>query len=156
MITAENAVQKSYVLLQMGDRRFAMPARSVSELAPPVRLHEFPHTSSLVVGVIVRRGRMIPVYDIAPVLTGQSPFTHRFYLVAQRKFGAVSEPSAIPVSGECELAVAELQPRTAADPEYISGSLQINGEDIKALDLEALVTSHTIGANQTSSGVVQL
>ena len=57
MNAAEQTGGESYVLLQIGERRFAMPAKNVSELAPPVRLHEFPHTTPLVAGVIVRRGR---------------------------------------------------------------------------------------------------
>ena len=35
--------------------------RAVAELAPPVRLHTFPHTTPLFAGVIVRRGRIVPV-----------------------------------------------------------------------------------------------
>ena len=42
MSATEQTGGESYVLLQIGDRRFAVPAKYVSELAPPVRLHEFP------------------------------------------------------------------------------------------------------------------
>ena len=63
----------SFVLLQVGDRRFALPARIVAELAPPVRLQHFPHRSPLLAGVIVRRGRIVPVYDAGPVLIGANP-----------------------------------------------------------------------------------
>ena len=43
----QNAGADSYVLLQLANRRFALPSTIVSELAPPVRLHTFPHTSPL-------------------------------------------------------------------------------------------------------------
>jgi chemotaxis signal transduction protein len=150
MSAAEHTGGKSYVLLQIGDRRFAMSAENVSELAPPVRLHEFPHTTPLVAGVIVRRGRIVPVYEVSSVLTGKRSSAHRFYLIARRNFGALSESSAIPVSGECELATAEIQPPSADGPEYISGSLMIGEERIDVLDMEALVTSRPIEANEAA------
>ena len=62
MTVAENADRSSFVLLQVGERRFALLSNIVTELAPPVRLHTFPHTSPLVAGVIVRRGHIVPVY----------------------------------------------------------------------------------------------
>ena len=155
MSSAEQTGGKSYVLLQIGERRFAMPAENVSELAPPVRLHEFPHTAPLVAGVIVRRGRIVPVYDVSSVLTGKRSSAHRFYLIARRNFGAVSEPSAIPVSGECELATAEIEAPSADGPDYISGSLMIGEERIEVLDMEALVTSRPMDANDAAGREAQ-
>ncbi len=87
----------SFVLLQLGGRRFALHAEIVTELAPPVRLHIFPHTSALVSGVIVRRSHIIPVYDAGTVLIGRRSSTHRFYLIARLDFAKASELSAIPV-----------------------------------------------------------
>jgi chemotaxis signal transduction protein len=144
MITAtDNTNAKSYVLVQIGNRRFAMSAATVSELAPPVRLHQFPQNSPLVAGVIVRRGRIVPVYDVSRVLGGKHSAAHRFYLVATREFGSVSEPSAISVDGECELVTAPMQRADAASPKYISGTLAIGEESIEILDLNALVVSAT-------------
>src|SRR5271168_2909522 len=116
MSGSDNTSAKSYVLVQIGDRRFAMSAATVSELAPPVRLHQFPHSSPLVAGVIVRRGRIVPVYDVSRILAGKNSPAHRFYLVTTREFGSVSEPSAIPVDGECELVTAAIQSSEANDP----------------------------------------
>jgi chemotaxis signal transduction protein len=144
MSATENHTRKSWVLLHVGNRRFALPAESVMELAPPVRLHNFPHTSKLIAGVIVRRGRIVPVYDVAPVLCGRESSVHRFYLIAERAFGAGSEanePSAIPVNGECELATGEMQPRDENAPPYFAGSLTIENENIDVLDLQRLVSA---------------
>jgi chemotaxis signal transduction protein len=140
MSGAENRERKSWVLLHVGNRRFALPAESVVELAPPVRLHDFPHTSRLIAGVIVRRGRIVPVYDVAPVLCGRESSVHRFYLIAERAFGKGSEAGAIPVNGECELATGEMQPPKADAPAYFAGKLAIEGEDIDVLDLQKLVS----------------
>ena len=141
MSAVENASKHSYVLLHVGDRRFALRSELVEELAPPVRLHHFPNTSALIAGVIVRRGRIVPVYDVAPVLCGRESSAHRFYLVARRNFGMESEASAIPVNGECELANGEILPTKDGDPDYFSGSLNVGDENIQVLNLEALVSS---------------
>jgi chemotaxis signal transduction protein len=149
MSAAANHVRKSWVLLHVGNRRFALPAESVMELAPPVRLHNFPHTSKLIAGVIVRRGRIVPVYDVAPVLCGRESSVHRFYLIAERAFDSASEGSAIPVNGECELANGEMQPRDEDAPPYFAGTLAIENENIDVLDLQMLVTS--AGSNDPSA-----
>ena len=139
MSTANIPDTKSYVLLQIGDRRFAMPASEVLELAPPVRLHQFPHNSRLVSGIIVRRGRLVPVYDVCPMLTGKNSPSHQFYLVARRKFASTTEPAAIPVNGDCELVTADIVEVTS--PQHVSGILMVGDASIEVLDLNALVTS---------------
>jgi chemotaxis signal transduction protein len=138
-MSAANA--KSYVLLQIGDRRFALPSAEVSELAPPVRLHQFPHNSPLVSGIIVRRGRLVPVYDVCPLLTGKNSPSHKFYLVARRHFGSVSEPAAIPVNGDSELVTGDAVQVTS--PQYVSGMLMIGEESIEILDLDSLVAAES-------------
>jgi chemotaxis signal transduction protein len=150
-----NASADSYVLLQIGNRRFALPAGIVSELAPPVRLHTFPHKSPLVAGVIVRRGRIIPIYDVASILLGRSSSVHRFYLIARREFAGCSELSAIPVSGECELATAELQPRSDDRRPYIAGQLAIEGNSIDVLNFDSLVATGDANKTEPATAVVQ-
>ena len=153
MTGAENADRSSFVLLQVGERRFALPSEIVDELAPPVRLHTFPHTSALVAGVIVRRGHIVPVYDVAPTLLGKESPAHRFYLIAQRAFGKSSEASAIPLNGECELTTAEVQPSGEGRPAYISGTLEIGEETVELLNFEALVTHQSAeSADASHSG----
>jgi chemotaxis signal transduction protein len=146
MSGADAEKAQSYVLVQIGDRRFALPASEVSELAPPVRLHQFPHNSPLVSGIIVRRGRLVPVYDVCSLLTGKNSPTHQFYLVARRHFGATSEPAAIPVNGDSELVTADIVQVTS--PPYVSGRLMHSGESIEVLDLDRLVAFESREKNQ--------
>lgn len=141
MTPGANSSPDSFVLVQLGERRFALPANIITELAPPVRLHTFPHVSPLVSGVIVRRARIVPVYDASSVLTGKQVSAHRFYLIARREFGKFSELSAIPVDGECELGTGEMQPPPVGKPHYVAGVLSIGEESLDVLNLEALVTS---------------
>ena len=140
MITAATKIEKnSYVVLQLGGRRFALPAGIVSELAPSVRLNDFPHQTPVVSGVILRRGHIIPVYDVSPVLLGKHSSGSRCYLVATRRFGTHGELSAIPVDGECELVNAELLPTPDDSPNYIAGMLTFGDDRIEVLDFENLV-----------------
>jgi chemotaxis signal transduction protein len=149
MIPASNA-PSSFVLLPLGSRRFAIPAEVVTELAPPVRLHEFPHTSAMLSGVIVRRARIVPVYDAREILVGKRSTSHRFYLIARREFEKVSELSAIPVDGECELASGELQPPEAGRPSYVKGYIDLASERIEVLDFEMLVAQQQDAPSRTS------
>jgi chemotaxis signal transduction protein len=155
MTATENADRSSFVLLQVGERRFALPSEIVDELAPPVRLHTFPHTSALVAGVIVRRGHIVPVYDVGPTLLGKESPAHRFYLIAQRAFGKSSEASAIPLNGECELASAGVRPPGEGRPAYISGTLEIGEETVELLNFEALVTHQSAESADASHSRAQ-
>ena len=69
-ISAPETAQ-SFVLIRLGERRFAVPAPQVAELVAPSRIFRFPHKSPEVEGVILRRGRMIAISDIADRLNGK-------------------------------------------------------------------------------------
>jgi len=128
----------SLVLFPIKKRRFAVDSRLLRELAPPVRLHKFPHTSKAIVGVIVRRGQIIPVYDAGSLLVGKPSTMHRFYLIVQCDPEDPDDCAAIPVDGECELATASVETATEEEP-YITGVAKIGEESIRILDLARLV-----------------
>jgi chemotaxis signal transduction protein len=140
MNAVDKPSQNSFVLLRIGAHRFALPAGLVAELAPPVKLHTFPHTAHSVSGVIIRRRRILPVYDAGSLLLGKERSAQQFYLVA-RCAGAGKELSAIPVSGECEMATGEVQPPGGDRPSYISGTLVMGEDSVDVLNLEALIAS---------------
>ena len=131
----------SFVLFPIGKKRFALPAASVTELARPDREQSFPHTSKLLTGVLVRRGHIIPVCDVAPVLVGPDAPARKFFLIATRKFSDTSEWTAIPVSGECELTTTELLPPTGKLPKHVIGLLALDSEIVEVVDLERLIGS---------------
>ncbi len=128
----------SFVLFPLGKKRFALPAGQVTELARPDCLHSFPHTTWLQAGVLVRRGNIVPVCDVAQVLIGPSSPSRRFYLIATRCFDGVLESTAIPVSGDCELVRADMIPPTGKLPDYVSGLLPLAKEIVEVLDLDLL------------------
>jgi len=136
--------QRSYVLFPMGEKRFALPAEQVSELARPraqakEEMQSFPHTTPLLAGVILRRNQIVPVADVAPLLIGPDAPERKFYLVIEREVQGKSARIAIPVTGECELAEARQQPGTGKLPDYVCGLLSLNDEIVEVLDIERLM-----------------
>ncbi len=129
---------QAFVLFPLGKKRFALPADVVTELARPDRLQSFPHTTRMLSGVLLRRGQIVPVCDIAPVLVGQDAPPRKFFLIASRYFGHTREWTAIPVSGECELANTERLPVTGKLPNYVVGLLSLSDEIVEVLDLGIL------------------
>lgn len=134
--TAE--ITQSFVLLRLGERRFAIPASQIAELVAPSRVFRFPHKSPDVEGVVLRRGRMIPLCDIAERLNGKRLTTRRFFLLATRRFGAQLDWIAIPVSGECELITTDMMEAGSNDSPHVAGWLSHGGEVIEVLRLSVL------------------
>lgn len=138
--TSSDNGHSAFVFFPLGSKRFALPAGQVSELAHPGELHPFPHTTPLLTGVLVRRGRIVPVLDVAQVLIGSKPPTRRYYLIASRKFQEATEWTAIPVSGECILAHAQVMASESDSPAYVSGVLAQGSELVQILDLDKLAS----------------
>ncbi|MBA0083873.1 MAG: chemotaxis protein CheW [Acidobacteria bacterium Pan2503] len=129
---------KSFVLLRLGERRFAVAADDTAELVSPSRVFSFPHRTPGIEGVILRRGRIVPVCDVAEKLIGTRLTTRRFYLIALRRYGQRTEWVAIPVTGECELINAELTAASASDEPHVAAWLSHGGDVIEVLNLDAL------------------
>lgn len=127
----------SLVMFPMRKQRFAMHSGMLRELAPPVRLHKFPHTTQGILGVIVRRGQLIPVYDAGSLLVGRASTIHKFYLIVQLHPDNSGDVAAIPVDGECELVTAEVK-SVVDERTYVSGLTMIGNESIPVIDLAAV------------------
>lgn len=142
--------RQAFVVFPMGSKRFALSAEQVSELARH-KTHEadepqsFPHTTSLLVGVVVRRNQIVPVADLAPLLIGPDAPERKFYLVVDWAINGKTRRMAIPVTGECELADAERLPVSGKLPPYVSGLLSFGGDIVEVLDIERLLSAE-VGA----------
>ncbi len=129
---------KSFVLLRLGERRFAVSADQTAELVAPSRVFRFPHKTPKIEGVMLRRGRIVPVCDVAERLIGKYLTSRRFYLIALRRYGQKTEWVALPVTGECELINAELTAASASDEPHVAGWISHGGDVIEVLNLGAL------------------
>lgn len=139
MILDTGADQKSFVLFWLGKKRFALPAESVVELVGRCPMHLFRHTSSHLPGVLLRRGRIVPVWDVAGLLGGTTIATRKFFLIAKRYFGEAMEWTAIPVTGECEI-IGGLEPfpPTSEHAPWVAGLLLLIDNAVELLDLSKL------------------
>ena len=138
MSVVEQFDARSCVLLRLGERRFALAAEHIAELVAPSRVFRFAHRTTEIDGVILRRGRVVPVCDVAERLTGKKLTSRRFYLVATQKRGNSLDWVALPVSGECELITADLTPAGESDSPHVAAWLSHDGEVIEVLNLDAL------------------
>lgn len=129
---------QSFVLLRLGERRFALAALEIAELVAPSRVFRFPHNTPELEGVILRRGRIVPVCDISERLVGKKLSSRRFYLIATRKYQAGKDWIALPVTGECELITAEMTAPGSADSPHVAGWIAHDGDVIEVLNLNAL------------------
>jgi chemotaxis signal transduction protein len=131
--------ESSFVIFPLGQKRFALPADIVTELARPGRLQSFPQTTPMMAGVLSRRGRIVPVCDIAGALVGADAPARKFYLIANRQFETRTEWTAIPVTGECELTTSVLHEPKDSLPAYVTGVLSIGDETVEVVNLERLI-----------------
>ena len=138
MNSAIESTSESFVLLRLGERRFAVAAGVISELVAPSRIFRFPHHTKEVEGVILRRGRIVPVCDVAEKLIGKSLRARRFYLIAQRRYSTQTEWVALPVTGDCELISTDMIPASEADLPHVAGWLSHDGDVIEVLNLASL------------------
>ncbi|HMF91969.1 MAG TPA: chemotaxis protein CheW [Candidatus Angelobacter sp.] len=147
--------EKSYVLFPMGEKRFALPAEVVAELARPDHLQRFPHRTPMLAGVLVRRGRIVPVCDVAQILLGPDAPPRKFFLIANCQVGSSQEWTAIPVTGECELASLEPARVVEGAPAYVTGSVTAGAETVAVVDLEKLLAMETSQPNAPTPGASQ-
>lgn len=128
---------RRFVAFPLGVRTYAVDSASVSELLMPSTVHEFPHTSASVEGVLVRRGSVIPVVSLRKVF---GPAAQRkLYVVTRIVLLGRTETVAIPVSGECELLSGE-SGEAAAPERFVTGALHSGGRTFPLLDIDGVVT----------------
>jgi chemotaxis signal transduction protein len=151
---AESEAQ-SFVLLRLGERRFALAANQIAELVAPSRVFRFPHRTPEIEGVIVRRGRIVPVCDVGERLIGKSLKSRRLYLIALRRYGAQAEWVALPVTGECELINAEMSLASSTDSPHVAGWLSHAGDVIEVLNLTALTPGASDMATPATTPAVE-
>lgn len=128
---------ESFIVFPLADHRFSLPTADVVELIRTGSIHLFPHTTPGIVGVLIRHGRILPVWDIAPVILGEDEPTLKYCLVARRN-AVAEELTAIPISGDCQLFTAQMEQPPEEAPAYVRGVLFLAGQLVEVLDLKRL------------------
>jgi chemotaxis signal transduction protein len=128
----------SFVVAQIGSRRIALQSSGIAELILSPQLHIFPHTTSLIVGVVLRRGLILPVLDMGLGLLGVPSADAKFYLVIERHVANFPDRYAIPVDGECELVTGIMFPPNDENG-FAIGRLDLAGDVIDVIDFEKVI-----------------
>lgn len=132
---------QTFVVFPLGEKRFALSVDVVSEICRPARMQTFPHTTPGLPGVVVHRGLILPVWDVASLLLWHEARPLKFHLIARRMLPQGEEWTAIPISGECRRVQTEITPAENDAPPYVQGVLYPGDEDVECLDLEKLAQS---------------
>lgn len=139
------SVTQSFVIFPLGLRRFALPTADVVELTRTGFVQKFPHTTSGLTGVLMRRGGALPVWDVTRTLLGGGKETLKYWLITRRNF-AGNELTAIPVSGECQMLNLEMQPPPPGSAEFVQGVLPVEDQWVEVIELAHLVAPRKPGA----------
>lgn len=144
MTVSAEMTARPLILLPLPSRRIAFPADSVIELTLPEPLQSFPHETSWIRGVIIRRNRVVPVCSTG--LFGESDVAaNRFYLILEWRDHEALDWCAIPVQRECELLSAGQfpppEPPPAGRQSSVCGVLTLEGEEVEVIDLSKLIQS---------------
>jgi len=147
-VTAENNnLVPCFIVCQVGARQIALRREAVAELIASPQLFVFPHTTPIIAGVVLRRGRILPVMDLGPAVSGAASLSTRFFLVVERHISGTIEKCAIPVQGACELVSGIMLPQSDS-VDFVIGHLDLNGEQIEVVDLEKAITMSTVSKEE--------
>ena len=125
-----------HVRLRVGSERYAVPIENVLEVAELGELSKLPGAGAAVLGVRNLRGHVLPVFDLARVLTVAGDATALRMLVAEHegRKAALAVDEVIDVSeliGDDEHTEAE----------HLSGAVLEDGHLVGVIDVEGLFAS---------------
>jgi chemotaxis signal transduction protein len=125
-----------HVRLRVGRERYAVPIENVLEVSELGRLSTLPGAGSAILGVSNLRGQVLPVFDLARILSIAGDGSVRRVVVAEhegRLAGlAVDEVTDVgELDGEAE----------QTDAEHLSGALLEDGQLVGIVDVERLFRS---------------
>lgn len=139
MSPAAEVQLKSFILLPMGNRKIAFAAESVIELVASSEEQGIPHHTPWLSGVIVRRGRVVPICDVRRLLGDEATSPGGCHLIVESQARGTRDWYAIPVVGECALATAETMLPAQDCAEHVAGILPVGDEKIEIMDLGKLI-----------------
>jgi chemotaxis signal transduction protein len=151
--------ERKFLLFSATSRQYAIPAELVAELTAPSPVHVFPHRSREIAGVILRQGRVIPLYHVAalmpladasaaeavstPAPSATAEARLQYQVIVAREFAGASERAAFTVDGACDLVSAELRPANAPG-QGVAGELELSGKTYTVLNLDHLFSPEAL------------
>jgi chemotaxis signal transduction protein len=152
--------EQKFLLFPLAGRQCAIPAEQVAELTAASTVHSFPHRSPGIAGVILRQGRVIPLYRLASLMpppakvsaamAGEAPLAAmpgataetalQYQVIVVRQFSGASERAAFNVDGPCDLVTAALLP-ASAPRQAVAGELRLGGKSYTVLNLDKLFST---------------
>lgn len=148
--TSEEVQLKSFVLVQVGKRRVALAAESVVELVAPTKEQRIPHRTPWLSGVIVRRGRIVPVCDIGNLIGEETAPQDSFHLIAESQSMGGRNWYAIPVAGECVLLTPDSTMPAQDHADYVSEIVPLGEDRIEVLDFLKLIQQQEVRFEDSS------
>lgn len=136
-----------YLLLRMGNARYALEARRIVEVVPMVDLKPLPHSAAYVAGLFDYRGALVPVIDMCRLTGGQACrnyLTTRIVLVdypgiegRYHILGLLAEQ----VTETAKLDEADFQPSGLRQPEapYLGPLQKTEASLVQRLEIEHLL-----------------
>lgn len=136
-----------YLLLRMGDARYALEARRIVEVVPMVELKPLPHSAVYVAGLFDYRGVLVPVIDLCRLTAERSCracLTTRIVLVdypgaegRSHVLGLLAEQ----VTETAKLRDTDFQPSGLRQPEapYLGPLQQSDTNLVQRLEIEHLL-----------------
>lgn len=136
-----------YLLLRMGQARYALEARRIVEVVPMVQLKALPHSAAYVAGLFDYRGTLVPVVDLCRLTDGyacRAHLTSRIVLVdypgadgVHQVLGLLAEQ----VTETAKLDAADFQPAGLRQPDapYLGPYQRTDAALIQRLEIEHLL-----------------
>jgi chemotaxis signal transduction protein len=141
-VSTQSSGPDTYVVFPLGVRRFALPTTNVVELSRSGLVQKFPHTTPGMLGILIRRGEILPVWDVAETLLGPGKVALKYWLITRRNSSG-EELTAIPVSGECQMLHSVMMAPPEGAAAHVRGVLSLDDQFVEVLDLARLATAES-------------
>jgi chemotaxis-related protein WspB len=136
-----------FLLLQLGDERYAIAAAEIVEVLPAIAVRPIAHAPAGVAGIVTYRGKPVPVVDLARiVLSRDAERRLSTRLIVVTISGPGGEPQLLGLIAERVTEVlrstpGDFQPSGVhcADAPYLGGVVRLADSLVQRLELERLL-----------------
>ncbi len=139
-----------FVIFHVGDDRYVVDAKKVSEVIPLVKLSNFPNTANYVTGLCNYRATPVPVIDICCLLDGvmsRAVMSTRILLVKyidyndrKHHLGMIVEHATETIS--LEIGCFHRSAQQSSENNYVSNMMTDESGIIQWLDVDRLLSRH--------------